>query len=79
MLCRHSSTATRLSGRRGPDKGGGDFTGMMGMARRTRGHDDLEVGEPERASGKLPSQYAVLARSTTHLAGLAENPRWYTA
>ncbi|MHC4234427.1 MAG: spermidine synthase [Planctomycetota bacterium] len=40
---------------------------------------DLNVSEDERSSGKLPSHYAVLARSPERISRLVDNPRWTTA
>ncbi len=40
---------------------------------------DLEVSDDERSMGKLPSHYAVLARSPKPIARLIDNPKWTTA
>lgn len=39
---------------------------------------DFEVSDDERSSGKLPSQYVVMARGLEDLRGLADDPRWTT-
>jgi hypothetical protein len=37
---------------------------------------DYSVTEEERAGGKLPSQYVVMARTTDGLGALADHPGW---